>query len=151
VSKSPDLSFEESLESFLPLSESEQKDFIVRVRRTFRRRGASSFEHIDKPAALELISDAHANRVIHAFERAGNGMIDVVIDIQGHTIEGIERMASREDGARLAHNDHPDNDVQARLRSGDVALFNEFVEHPDRFKEYNPKDGPSWEQSESSD
>lgn len=147
MSEATERSFEQALEEFRPLSESEQKDFVSRVRRIFRRRGTGGFEHTERPAALELFSGASAHRAIHSFEHIGTGIIDIVVETQGLYVEQVHRLASEEGGGILPHNDR-EEDAPAKLSRGDIALFQEFADHPDRFKEYDLKHGPSWEQLE---
>lgn len=140
-------SFEQALEEFQPLSVREQRKFVKLARSVFDKHRNKAFEHRDRPAALELFSGESAQCSIDSIERAVGGQIYTVIELQGHHVERVGRLAHREDGAAMPHNEQSAGEAPAQLRHGDVALFTEFAEHPERFAEYNLEDGPSWEQS----
>lgn len=145
MSESAEKTFEQALEEFVPVAEAEQRQFLRHARRAVNEHGASGFEHRERPAALEMYGAGH-QRTIHTFEKAGEGLVDTVVEVQGNHVEHIGRLASREDGAILPDNVSGD-EVTASLRQGDIALFEEFYEHPERFVRYNLERGPSWEQS----
>lgn len=146
MNESMEKTFEQALEEFVPVSDAKQRTFKRHLRKARAEHGSSGFEHCDRPAALELYTEGSAHRAVHAFEKVGEGLVDTVVEVQGNHVEHISRLASREDGAILPDNVSGD-EVMASLRQGDIALFEEFYEHPERFVRYNLKRGPSWEQS----
>ncbi len=150
---SSERSFEQALEEFLPVSESDRREFLRDAHATIETYGTSAYRHRQRPVAIHLYrGERNGTHLLQSFERMGEGKIDVVIQFseqpEGSKIDFISRAASKEGSGILSHAEQESAMSPPQLRTGDIAVFKEFVAHPERFVRYNPSDGPSWEKSE---
>jgi hypothetical protein len=137
-------SFEEALEGFIPVPESERDELLEHAWELLARNGGSGFEHLERQAAVGLSSADPDHLMVQAIERMDTGEVYTTVEVEGGRITRIDRVAAGQDGAALPSNEHSTDDDEPRLRRGDLDLMEELYAHPERFVDYNFDDGPSW-------